>query len=117
MNPHQRLQAEKFGVDVLEMRRWQQGSRLVFEGPVYLSLDMDVLDPAFAPGVSHHEPGGFSTREILQLLQNLTAPVVGADLVEFNPTRDPTGMTAAVAAKLLKEIAAGMLAYHQAAAA
>lgn len=116
MNPHQRAQAEKFGVDVIEMRRWQAGFELVLDGPIYLSLDMDVLDPAFAPGVSHHEPGGFSTREVLQIIQSLTAPLVGADLVEFNPTRDPAGITAAVAAKLLKEIVACMLANRRPAA-
>jgi agmatinase len=110
MNPHQWAQAEKFGVDVIDMRRRQAGFELVFDGPLYLSLDMDVLDPAFAPGVSHYEPGGLSTREVLQLLQNVTVPIVGADLVEFNPTRDPAGVTAAVAAKLLKEIVACMLA-------
>jgi len=109
MNPHQRAQAEKFGVDVIDMRRWHAGLELVLDGPLYLSLDMDVLDPAFAPGVSHHEPGGLSTREVLQLLQNVTVPLVGADLVEFNPIRDPAGVTAAVAAKLLKEIVACML--------
>ncbi len=68
-----------------------------------------MLDPAFAPGISHHEPGGFSTREVLEIIQNLNAPLVGADLVEFNPTRDPVGITAMLAAKLLKEIAACML--------
>jgi len=82
---------------------------LDFDGPVYLSLDLDVLDPAFAPGISHHEPSGFSTREVLKIIQNLNAPLVGADLVEFNPRRDPVGITAMLAAKLLKEIAAKML--------
>jgi agmatinase len=106
MNPHQRAQAEKFGVNVIEAQCWRPGLELGFDAPVYLSLDMDVLDPAFAPGVSHHEPGGFSTRQVLQLIQNLPVPLVGADLVEFNPTRDPLGITAAVAAKLLKEIVA-----------
>jgi len=82
---------------------------LDFKGPVYLSLDMDVLDPAFAPGVSHHEPGGLSTRDVIRLIQGLHAPLVGADIVEFNPQRDPLGITAMAAAKLLKEIAARML--------
>jgi arginase len=109
MNPHQRLQAERFGVEVIEMREWQPESNVDFEGPVYLSLDMDVLDPAFAPGVSHHEPGGLSTRDVLQFIQSLRVPIVGADIVEFNPKRDPLGITAMAAAKFLKEIAAGML--------
>ena len=109
MNPHQRLQAERFGVEVIEMREWQPELNVDFEGPVYLSLDMDVLDPAFAPGVSHHEPGGLSTRDVLQLIQSLRVPIIGADIVEFNPKRDPLGITAMAAAKFLKEIAAGML--------
>lgn len=109
LNPHQRAQAERFGVEVVEMQQWQPDLDLKLDGPLYLSLDMDVLDPAFAPGTSHREPGGLSTREVLRLIQGLDAPIVGADLVEFNPKRDPVGITAMAAAKLLKEILAAML--------
>jgi arginase len=109
MNPHQRAQAERFGVEVIEMKKWHPDIPLDFEGPVYLSLDMDALDPAFAPGVSHHEPGGLSTRDVLQIIQGIRAPIVGADIVEFNPKRDPSGITAMAAAKFLKEIAARMI--------
>lgn len=109
MNDHQRVQAERFGVTVVDMQQWGEGFDVQFEGPVYVSLDLDVLDPAFAPGVSHHEPGGLSTREVLRILRGLRAPIVGADLVEFNPERDLVGMTAMVAAKLVKEIVACML--------
>lgn len=73
------------------------------------SIDLDVLDPAFAPGVSHHEPGGFSVRDVLRIVHRLSAPIVGADLVEFNPTRDLVGMTAMVAAKFYKELVGRML--------
>ena len=113
MNPHQRAQAERFGVEIIEMKDWTPNMLFDFDGPVYLSLDLDVLDPAFAPGISHHEPGGFSTRTVLDIIQNLNAPLVGADIVEFNPTRDPVGITAMLAAKLLKEIAAKMLVLCQ----
>jgi len=109
MNAHQRTQAERFGVEVIEMREWQPETGLDFEGPLYLSLDIDVLDPAFAPGVSHHEPGGLSTRDVLQLIQSLRVPIVGADIVEFNPRRDPSGITAMVAAKFFKEIVGRMV--------
>ncbi|MFN2291374.1 MAG: agmatinase [Anaerolineae bacterium] len=109
MNPHQREQAERLGVEVIDMRHWDPRWRPRFDGPVYLSLDMDVLDPAFAPGISHHEPGGLSTREVIGLIQGLEGTLVGADIVELNPERDVVGMTAMVAAKLLKEIAAKML--------
>lgn len=109
MNPEQRAQAERFGVEVVEMRDWRPELTPDFDGPTYLSFDLDALDPAFAPGVSHHEPGGLTVRDAIQLIHSVRAPIVGADIVELNPHRDPLGATAMVAAKLLKEIAAGML--------
>ena len=78
-------------------------------GPVYLSLDLDVLDPAFAPGLSHYEPGGVSTRDVLEVVKRISAPLVGADIVEYNPVRDLHGVTAMVAAKCMKEIVDRML--------
>ena len=77
-------------------------------GAAFISLDMDVLDPAFAPGISHYEPGGMWV-EVLGCIQRLKARVVGADIVEYNPTRDIHGQTAMVCAKFVKEIAAAML--------
>lgn len=109
LTDHQRAQAERFGVEVFDMRRWVSGERFLLHHPVYLSLDLDGLDPAFAPGVSHPEPGGLSVREVLALLHDLDRPLVGADVVELNPHRDPTGVTAVVAAKFVKEIAAQIL--------
>lgn len=109
LSDHQREQAEQFGVEVIEMRNYSLDKLPEFKGPLYLSLDMDALDPAFAPGVSHHEPGGFSCRQIIELIQNIKVPLVGADIVEFNPDRDINGVTAAVTGKFLKEIAACML--------
>jgi arginase len=104
MNTHQREQANRFGVEVFEMKNWVEFNKVKFDGPVYISLDMDAIDPAFAPGVSHHEPGGFISREILSILQGIHGNVIGADLVEFNPTRDASGITAMLAAKLYKEL-------------
>lgn len=104
LNTHQREQVKRFGVEVIEMKDWKEGTQFTFNGPVYISLDMDAIDPAFAPGVSHYEPGGFTTRQVLSILQGIQGHVVGADLVEFNPTRDPSGITAMLAAKLYKEI-------------
>lgn len=109
MNTHQRQQAERWGVEVIEMRSWRPDILLDLEGSIYLSLDLDVLDPAFAPGVSHHEPGGFSTRDVLEIVQHLPHTLVGADIVEFNPMRDVAGTTAMVAAKFYKEILGAML--------
>jgi len=110
VNKHQREQINRFGVEVIEMRDWQPGRTVTLDSPVYISLDMDALDPAFAPGVSHHEPGGLSTREVLHILQHLNTPIVGADIVEVNPSRDIMDMTARVAGKFLVEIAGLMLA-------
>jgi arginase len=112
LNPHQRAQANRFGVEIVEMRKWQPDLRIEFDGPVYLSVDMDVLDPAFAPGVSHHEAGGLSTRDVIRLIQDLRVPLFGADIVEFNPQRDLGSITAAAAAKLLKEIVACMIDWN-----
>lgn len=115
MNPAQRRQADRFGVEVVDMVHWEEHRRRRsgwmprLEGPVYVSLDLDALDPACAPGVSHPEPGGLATREVLSLIQALPGPIVGADVVELNPGRDPQGHTARVAAKLVKELAEGML--------
>jgi agmatinase len=109
MNPPQRRQAERFGVEVIDMASWRADLTVTAEGPVYVSLDLDVLDPAFAPGISHPEPGGLSTRDVIGVLQRLRGDIVGADLVELNPTRDPTGATAMAAAKLAKELVARLL--------
>lgn len=106
---HQREQAKKFGVESIEMKDFNPLQLPEFNNPIYLSLDIDALDPAFAPGVSHHEPGGLSTREVLHIIQSINVPIIGADIVEYNPTRDVNGMTAMVSAKILKEIAAKML--------
>jgi agmatinase len=106
MNGHQRAQAERFGVEVIEMRNWNEEIPLSFDSPVYISFDLDALDPSYAPGVSHREPGGLSVRQVISTLQTLKGQVVGADIVEFNPQNDPFKLTARVCAKLLKEIAA-----------
>jgi agmatinase len=106
---HQRKQAEKFGVEVVEMRSLPAYDRLKVPGPVYISFDMDVLDPAFAPGVSHWEPGGMSVREAIAHLHAIEGEIVGADLVELNPMRDRSGLTATVATKILKEMLGKMI--------
>jgi len=109
LNDHQRAQAEKYGVEIHGMENLPDLAKLTLTGPIYVSFDMDALDPAFAPGVSHWEPGGLSTREAIRYLQGLPAPIVGADIVELNPVRDASGLTATVAAKLLKELLGKMV--------
>ncbi len=108
-NPHQQAQIERFGVEVVEMKDWQPGLAYEFDGPLYLSLDLDVLDPGFAPGISHHEPGGLSVRDVIRLIQDLRTPIFGADIVELNPARDVVDVTAMVAVKLVKELVAKMV--------
>lgn len=109
MNPHQQAQAERFGVEVIPMRAFNPDLALDLHGPLYISLDLDGLDPAFAPGVSHHEPGGLSVRDVLHMLERIQAPLIGADIVEYNPVRDHADMTAMVAAKFYKELVGRLL--------
>jgi len=72
---------------------------------VYLSIDLDVLDPAYAPGVGNPEPGGLATRELVQFLQGLSGVKIPAfDIVELCPKYDFSSISSFAAAKLLKEI-------------
>ena len=105
LNRHCRAQAERFGVEIIEMRDFAPERVPIPGAPLYISIDLDGFDPAFAPGVSHHEPGGLSVRDVLAVLRRIKTPIVGADVVEYNPARDVNGVTAALAAKLVKELA------------
>lgn len=109
LNEAQRTQVERFGVEQVTMAEWSGAPAFTFERPVYVSLDLDGLDPAFAPGVSHREPGGLSVRDVIATLQRVEGCVVAADLVELNPSTDLHDLTANVAVKLLRELA-GLLA-------
>jgi arginase len=109
MNQHQKEQARKFGVEVVEMRALPAWDKLKAHGPVYITFDMDALDPAFAPGLSHREPGGMTVREAIAHLHAIEGQIVGADLVEYNPVQDIAGVTATVASKILKEILGKMV--------
>ena len=109
LNRHQREQADKFGVQIVQMSALPAYGRTKIHGPVYISFDMDVLDPAFAPGISHREPGGMTVREAIAHLHAIEGMIVGADIVEYNPKQDISGMTATVAAKILKEILGKMI--------
>jgi agmatinase len=112
INDHHREQFKRFGVEVIEAGRCSQPLRLDIRTPVYISLDMDALDPAYAPGVSHREPGGLSPRQVIDLIHTVDRPIIGADIVEYNPRCDLSTVTATVAAKLLKEIAGMMVKTH-----
>ena len=73
------------------------------EAPVYLSIDIDVLDPGLAPGTGTPEPGGWSTRELIRVLREIGGKlnIVGADLVEVSPPFDGTGEQTALAGSQL----------------
>ncbi|CAI5469467.1 unnamed protein product [Closterium sp. Yama58-4] len=114
INEEGRAQGRRFGVEQYEMRHFHRNREMLenlelgkgVKG-VYVSIDIDCLDPAFAPGVSHIEPGGLSFRDVMNILQNLKGNVVAGDVVELNPQRDTVdGMTAMVAAKFVRELAA-----------
>jgi agmatinase len=107
---HLKAQAERFGAEVYPPARWRDavGTVRSIGGPVYVSLDIDVLEPMLAPGISHPEPGGLSVRDVLDVLAAIQTPVVGADVVEYNPVNDVRDLTARVAAKFVKELAGVM---------
>ena len=109
LTTHQREQAKHFGVEVIEMKDIDLMNQLQFERPLYISLDIDGIDPAFAPGVSHQESGGLTVREVIKLIHQIDVPLIGADLVEYNPLNDVAGITGALCGKLSKELLAKML--------
>lgn len=84
---------------VLEQVKQKIGTR-----PVYFTLDIDVLDPAFAPGTGTPEPGGFTSREILQAILTLgDLNIVGFDIVEISPPNEKGDITSILGAKILRE--------------
>jgi arginase len=109
INDHHRDQFRRFAVEVIEAAHCDRSLSLDIATPVYISMDIDALDPAYAPGVSHREPGGLSTRQVIDLIQGIRQPIVAADIVEYNPRCDISNLTAVVAAKLLKEIGGMMV--------
>lgn len=98
------IHAEEFhrlGVDAVIEKAWE----VVGEGPVYLSLDVDGIDPAFAPGTGTPEVGGLTPREVQVFFHGLTGlNVIGGDVVEVAPQYDATTNTAQVGAQMLFEI-------------
>jgi agmatinase len=84
---HLKGQADRFGAEVYGPARWRDaiGTVQAAAGPIYISLDIDVLEPMIAPGISHPEPGGLLVRDVLDVLAAIRVPVIGADIVEYNP--------------------------------
>ena len=102
-------EVEKYGWDHVLERALKEAREGGAEY-LYISLDIDVLDPAFAPGTGTPEPGGLTTRELFPLLRRLGAEnnVVGMELVEVNPLVDPTYVTALVANRCAREMVTGV---------
>ncbi|MHA1268602.1 MAG: arginase family protein [Candidatus Helarchaeota archaeon] len=89
---------EKIGLEkVLEILK----NQFINVEYLYISIDIDSIDPAFAPGVSVPEPGGFTSREILKIIRFLSPLSHGMDLVELNPSRDALGITAKLACSII----------------
>lgn len=104
LNEDQARQARRWSVEMISARSYEDSLVPIFGEPLYISIDLDGIDPSEAPGVSHPEPGGLTVREVLRALDRQTARIIGADVVELNPRRDVNDVTAILAAKLIKEI-------------
>ncbi|MFB6285499.1 MAG: agmatinase [Candidatus Bipolaricaulia bacterium] len=112
--PEQREIADQHGIKTFSVGEIAP-FRYETSKPVYLSLDIDVLDPAFAPGVGNPVPGGLSSRALIDLVQGLDVHIVGMDLVEVNPLLDRANVTSVAGARLVLE-ALGTMAQHRGAA-
>src|SRR5215469_89245 len=108
MRSHFMAEIERSGLE----RVVEQAINEALDGPEYLyvSFDIDVLDPAYAPGTGTPEPGGFTTREVFPVIRRLCheARVVGFEVVEVAPAHDPTYVTALNANRLIMEAITGL---------
>lgn len=90
----------KFGYDKLD-----EAIEKIKDKPVYLTIDLDILDPSIFPGTGTPEPGGIGFADMMKILNKLTSlNIVGADIVELAPDYDPTGVSTAVASKIIREV-------------
>jgi agmatinase len=93
----------RYGFDSLDEALAELSGR-----PVYLSIDLDVLDPSFFPGTGTPEPGGVSFAALMDAVYRVCAlDIVGCDLTELCPVYDQSGVSTAVALKLLRELLLG----------
>jgi guanidinobutyrase / D-arginase len=100
------MEVERTGVDGVAARIRER----VGDAPLYISVDIDVLDPAHAPGTGTPEAGGLTSRELLGILRGLAgAPLVAADVVEVSPAYDHAEITAVAAAHVCYELLGLML--------
>ena len=108
--------ARKLGIEVVSFEQWRSGEaearldsfRQRFgDDEVYLSFDIDCVDPAFAPGTGTPVCGGFTSADVFGLLRRFVGiNLVGADVVEVLPDADPAGVTSLLAGHIIVEILA-----------
>jgi arginase len=91
VNDHHPDQFMRFGVETIEMACCSEQLRFDLATPVYMSKDIDALEPAYALGVSHREPGGLLPRQVIDFIQAIDRPIVAADIAQYN--RDATSPT------------------------
>lgn len=97
--------ADNLNFHPFELVQMAELEKLLGQKPVYVTLDLDVLDPAFFPGTGTPEPGGVTFRELLDNLLSLkNLNIVAFDLVELCPAADPSGISIAAACKTLREM-------------
>ena len=97
------MELERIGVDGVVSRIRER----VGDAPLYISIDIDVLDPAHAPGTGTPEAGGLTSRELLGILRGLSGlPLAGADVVEVSPAYDHAELTTVAAAHVCYELLA-----------
>ncbi len=99
-----RREAESMGVhihDAFEIREKGIGSIELPEGPVYLTIDIDGIDPAYAPGTGTPEPFGLSPWDVMHIIRSLSGRMVGMDIVEVCPPCDINGITSTLASRLM----------------
>lgn len=102
-NPDQRATAKRLGITTVPIAD-AAGFTNPADGPLYVSIDIDVLDPAHAPGCGNPVPGGLTSRQLFDIVHRIESPIVGFDVVEVNPLLDPTGLTALAAVRVVTEM-------------
>jgi len=96
---------EKIMLECHPRLSYENTARLRKDVPVYISIDMDVLDPSTAPGVGNPEPGGWDYSQLYMMLQKLKDfSIIGADVVEISPHYDFSAITAITGAKIIRDL-------------
>lgn len=91
---------------------WKEIEKIINGDPLYMSLDLDVLNGCEVPGVENPEPGGLSSRELLYLIEKLSPHLSSCDIVELSGETDPAGLTAKTAARIAIDIMGNVIASH-----